>query len=815
MYSYDCTCFNIMLLCLLIWYRFCDNFLVGGPADKAGLKTQEVVIAVNAQDTTELSHQEVVSIISNTKTPGVWLTVCEGPEDSTGRGQPSIPALPQSINNRLGFNRVHSLGSISMSTPMIPRNMTDSSFRYSNDDSLPKYQELPKYSPRGSGGGVGGGGGLVSKPVTCSMATMGTGISPLTRKVLIQNAQQDGHSSSSSATQYHHQYHPQQQQQQQQQLHHQHLQQRPSLPIQNGHFSSYGVSHPSLLSTGSKSSPTPSATNFTSASVLVLYIGPVEIPDAWSTRELSSKCLQECTRNLLSQRQEFVEAFLEVTLTSMKILAVSQTLIFKHKREELYYAGVCSNDEQYFGIVTRKLEHKSTKKSLSGSSIAKPMRAHMCHVFKVIQHKSVLILHSGDPKDSKSGKSNKQQQQQHLQPKQKTIPIFSCVTVVNAIQGLFTNPSPGSKILDEMTGIKPSASSAESMFSNGNQDKAKKKKLDVVDLRPSAYLAPPSSSSSSISTGLIGSGLNSVIHSNPNMYVSLQHGSSSNKAGSSLVSHSRSLSNPAHTSPGLGMPPPDYPISIGTPVYHQRAGMLGGSGGTGGGGTSWYASDSPKEENHSRSGSWDGKMSTQGGGGGVGMPSSGGAYERGGNNGGYHHDISSGVGGGYSAGPKRSGNNSLKRNSNHSPLQYDRMKPISDDSSMSSLSDSRASSPTRVSHRSSFTSHSRSPSPNRSLSYSSRSRTPSPVSTRAHAPPKPPPSHKSSRVVGGVSSTTRRARMEVASTIRAAAAMSQASRLSAHPRTPLKRQVRLLRNYELFFLSEIVCESWLVLKSAY
>ena len=95
-----------------------------------------------------------------------------------------------------------------------------------------------------------------------------------------------------------------------------------------------------------------------------------------------------------------------------------------------------SNDEQYFGIVTRKIDHKGMKKSQSSSNISsKSNRAHMCHVFKVIQHKSVLILHSGDPKDSKSGKNNKQPT---TQPKQKTIPVISCVTVVNAIQGLFT-----------------------------------------------------------------------------------------------------------------------------------------------------------------------------------------------------------------------------------------------------------------------------------------------------------------------------------------------------------------------------------------
>jgi len=69
----------------------------GGPADRAGLKTQEVVIAVNAQGTTDLSHQEVVSIISNTKTAGVWLTICDPTEQNNvvGRLQPSHQAIPR------------------------------------------------------------------------------------------------------------------------------------------------------------------------------------------------------------------------------------------------------------------------------------------------------------------------------------------------------------------------------------------------------------------------------------------------------------------------------------------------------------------------------------------------------------------------------------------------------------------------------------------------------------------------------------------------------------------------------------------------
>lgn len=547
--------------------------------------------------------------------------------------------------------------------------MTDSP-RYSNaEDSPPKYQDLARY------GGGGGGGGHRHKEAGHQVPPASR-MSPLTKNLLQQSAQHNGYASSSSV------------------IHH-----KPMMLQNTRHLATFGSSDSSLFAnstSSSKSSPVPANSAFTSASVLVLYIGPVEIPESWSSRELSSKCLQECTRRLLSQRQEFVEAFLEVTLSSMKILSVSQTVIFKHKREELYYSGVCSNDEQTFGIVTKKPDQKSVKKSLSSSSLStKPIRAHMCHVFKVMQHKSVLILHSGvDSKGAGKGRALAPQQ------KQKTITIKSCVTIINAIQGLFTGSAlPGSKFFDEAFGgslLKPhggggSDSSGESMYITGTQEKLKKKKLDVVDLRASAYLNPPAGSILAATPP----------SSTQNMYVS-QPTASAAASGSRLVTHHhvRSQSNPATDS--------SYPSSMGTPAYNQRTalggggGGAGGSGGLGGGGTSWYANDSPKEEYHPRTRSWGNRSPSSGYGGGK-------SHDQ-------HHESSSGGSVSRRISNKNSSNN----------LQYDRVKRFSDDSSVSSsLSDSRASSPTKTSHRSSYASHSRSPSPNRS--YSSRSRTPSPV----------------------------------------------------------------------------------------
>ena len=630
--------YTVVSLVTLTEFALC--VVTGGPAEKAGLKKDEVVISVNGQDVTQCSHQEVVSIISNTPTPGVWLTVCD----------PTQTAEPRRIStdNRLGFNRVQSLGSLSslsQSTPVIPRNMMDPRKPpYVDNSPPPKYSELPQFQRNGSANPLGHRG------LTSSMQGMpvGTGVSPLKRKVLTQSVQPNSQHS-----------------------------------LSNGHAGSDQSLFSSVRSSGGHGpSPTPSAGAYTSASVLVLYIGPVEIPDSWSTRELSSRCLQECTRRLLSQRQEFIEAFLDINLQSLKILNVSQSPLFKHKREELYYCGVCTNDEQYFGIVTQKAQPKSSKKGSSSSG--RVVRASLCHVFKVIQHKSVLVLHSGTP-------TSKGKHSQQIKPK--TIPVTSCVTIINALQGLFTGEAGNGKLFGDSPhrGSDPSlkaspgsssfnttsssGGSSDSVYSSSPDKGSKKKKLEVVDLRPSAFVPPASQSS------FLTSSTPPTAH--PNIYVS----------GNSHPTHTRSLSKG------------DYPQSLGTPAYHQRSTQ---------GGSTWYSADSPKENHHARQGSWESRSYASPGD----KRNSGGSPPGG-------------------IPPRGSSGGSSGRGSGKHGPQFDKVRRISDDSSMSSLSDSRTPSPTKLSMRSSYASRSRSPSPIQSLSYSSGSRSNSPSPARAKRTPSP------------------------------------------------------------------------------
>ena len=565
---------------------------------------------------------------------------------------------------------MQSLGSIgsfslSQSTPVIPHNIMDPRKPHFTDDSPPpKYSDLPSFQRNGSANS------LNQRGFTSSMQGMSTGVSPLKRKVLTQSFQSSG----------------------------------PQSSLSNGHFagsdqSMFSSVRSSTGQGGGGPSPTPSAGAYTSASVLVLYIGPVEIPESWSTRELSSRCLQECTRRLLSQRQEFIEAFLDVNLQSLKILNVSQQALFKHKREELYYCGVCTNDEQYFGIVTQKLRSKSGKKG-SPSSGQGGARASLCHVFKVIQHKSVLVLHSGSP-------SSKGKPSQQIKPK--TIPVTSCVTIINSLQGLFTGEAAGS---GKMFGSDPTlkggnpgtGGSSESMYSSTPDKVGRKKKLEVVDLRPSAFVAPTAGQGSFLTS-------NTSPSANPNIYVS-GNAPSMKPSGSSAPALAPQQRPPG----GKGG---DYPSSFGTPAYHQRS--------TQGGGT-WYSVDSPKENHHSRQTSW--------------------SYGDKRNSSGSPPEV-------VPKGSSLPGSSRRNGGGRHQGPHFDSVRKISDDSSMSSLSDCRTPSPTKLSLRSSLASRSRSPSPTRSLSYSSggsRSNSPSPVRSSSK---KTKPSPAGSSLGGGRGSVTR------------------------------------------------------------
>ena len=125
------------------------------------------------------------------------------------------------------------------------------------------------------------------------------------------------------------------------------------------------------------------------ATVLVQYIGPVEMPQKWSTRGMSSRCIRECTRRIVNERRDYnpLEVYLELGLNGLKLLNSNKNTLVQYGRKELYYCGVHLDDDHYFGIVTRHsklIDEMGQSVPTVMSETTHPKTIHRCHVFCII-----------------------------------------------------------------------------------------------------------------------------------------------------------------------------------------------------------------------------------------------------------------------------------------------------------------------------------------------------------------------------------------------------------------------------------------------
>ena len=238
-----------------------------------------------------------------------------------------------------------------------------------------------------------------------------------------------------------------------------------------------------------------SSYTLTRMSVLLTYCGPVKIPDSWSHRGVSSLCLQECARQLLSKRtnEDFLTVQLEVSQNSLRITNLSGNILVKHRRKELYYCGSCTNDEQYFGVVSKSSDTESTTRIL----------ADLCHIFKLLPE-SKLSTYCID-------RSKSQREQRSGSPTS----VKSSVEITDTIQNIFKNEASPSRRPMELTssgdgieygvvrgistfqlagGISSNGSSNESLgYGSSNIQNSpllKKKKSNVIDLRSKVESSP-------------------------------------------------------------------------------------------------------------------------------------------------------------------------------------------------------------------------------------------------------------------------------------------------------------------------------------
>lgn len=493
--------------------------LAGGPADRAGLRKNDIVIRVNGSCVTDFTHAQVVSLIHHSPNSGVWLSVCDPPQEKGSFSYSGgYRGYTPGGSNLTNF-------SMSQSSPLLHRGMFNSPRdHYRPGDNPPRYDQVAQMDS----GVVGRGGYQLGHPAVTSSIH---GISPLKQRLLTESVH-NGRS------------------------------------MQNGQ----GIQESRMTPPISRKKTATEVQS--SVSVLVLYIGPVEIPESWSSRGLSSKCIQECTRRLLSQRQDFIEVYLEFSLATMKILNVSRSPLVKHRRDELYYTGICTEDEQYFAIVTQKGDSRSGRLVIDpevGQTVPSDLskvRANICHVFKVIQGKSVMVVNIGEGK--KLGSID-----QAL-----THSVSSSLTVINTVNALFgggdlqQSLTVGSSTPSSLATSSAITGSSESiLISTKKSPQPRRKKLSVFDLRPSSI---------SSSTGSVPN--ISGYSSSPNQYT-------------------------VDRTPfrgGLNREVPNHPMA--TPAFLASSTTA----------NKWYATGSPKE-GHSRQGSWDaGSRPVSGGGGGGG-----------------------------------------------------------------------------------------------------------------------------------------------------------------------------------------------------
>ena len=227
----------------------------------------------------------------------------------------------------------------------------------------------------------------------------------------------------------------------------------------------------------------PSTYTVTRLSTVLSYCGPVKIPESWSNRGVSSLCIQECARQLLSKRktEDFIKVQFEVSQRSLKITNTGGVVLAKHLRQELYYCGLCSSDERYFAVVTRSCSDESVGQA----------QADLCHVFKLMSDSKLSTYCIDRAKSEREMRSGQ--------------PSFlnSCVNIIEAIQNIFQsethNPVASLKRGVEATDgvdygvirgiptlqISGSGGSTDSLGSSPLQPSPllRRKKSNVVDLR--------------------------------------------------------------------------------------------------------------------------------------------------------------------------------------------------------------------------------------------------------------------------------------------------------------------------------------------
>lgn len=397
-----------------------------------------------------MTHQQVTDLIRTTKTRGVWLSVCEGDGMSNSRsnslGRSSNLQYSYSPSTPLLIGTPIDIPQKRLHDPISHRRSLGSRGgpMYGTNDSLHTSPTKPLSLSSNKGHLYATTDSLHTSP-TKVYSSSASSLSPLARKAMTQQSDSE------------------------------YVALVPAPPV------------------------------YTRISILLHYVGPVKIPESWSARGVSSRCIQECARQLLSVRQpkDFLKVQLEVQQRSLRITNIQSNILAKHRRDELYYCGLCTNDEQYFAVVT--------KNSASSPSGSKSQNADLCHIFKLLPDSRLSTYCIDRKKSNREMKSGPE------------VSVKSCTNIINAIQSVFQSEAAQQRLELALTssgdtseyGVVRGVStfhlqSSENGYGDNNDSvsshstyssspsssstsspQVSRKKLNVIDLRPQGKSSPP------------------------------------------------------------------------------------------------------------------------------------------------------------------------------------------------------------------------------------------------------------------------------------------------------------------------------------
>ncbi|XP_077992023.1 regulator of G-protein signaling 12-like isoform X2 [Glandiceps talaboti] len=357
----------------------------GTPAEMAGLKSGDYVMAVNGENVAKLSHEQVVKLIG-VSTSILRLTIAEKPRHDTdssddeyvvNRPRPrSHPRMktrtpPTPTNDQLsGIARVDKVVEDLFRGTLFgnPKKVAEAVEETDEDEESDKCDVDCRLAP-GHLSPFNKSGKFevfLKKPQKVYERSVWTGdafddeLMTKSRKNKHKYSERH-HLPKPQKHVYHHQQLQieQQQQQQQQQHYSRHYMSTPDPAMINRPMSPLEVSsilYPSLQPHVSAAVPLDIDNELDEDDlylrVVVGYLGSIEIPADANLQTASLQAIRRCVRRLRMEQRVHTLVMMEITLEDVRLVTPNSGIVVVYPAEKLAFSGVCPDDKRFFGLVT-------------------------------------------------------------------------------------------------------------------------------------------------------------------------------------------------------------------------------------------------------------------------------------------------------------------------------------------------------------------------------------------------------------------------------------------------------------------------------